>query len=231
MYCGCEINTQTRMDDLDHHLKNASREDFLRLLESGLNPFLTRKIIKEGTLSPFFISILFIIVMKMINILKDLILENGGRRNKLFTSPEGIKFISSTHHTEDRKSDLSYDEIKDIILNAIDSGSNVHTRVGVPNLMLSNLLRNKYKKIIDEFSKDPKENKIKFIHNRKNNEDEEVFDYIEVIIGRGNDDNSFLIVSSTFSDTGNYLKLYGKDAVQSRKVILEKYFHLRTVLL
>ena len=125
---------------------------------------------------------------------------------------------------------LSYDEIKDIILNAIDSGSNVHTRVGVPNLMISQLLRNKYKKIIDEFSKDPKENKIKFVYKRKDNEDEETFDYIELIVGRGSD-NSFLIVSSTFSDSGNYLKLHGKDVVQARKVIIEKYFHFRTVIL
>lgn len=168
--------------------------------------------------------------MKILNVLKDLIVENRGKRNKLFTSPEGIKFISSTHHTEDRKSDLSYDEIKDIILNAIDSGSNVHTRVGVPNLMISQLLRNKYKKIIDEFSKDPKENKIKFVYKRKDNEDEETFDYIELIVGRGSD-NSFLIVSSTFSDSGNYLKLHGKDVVQARKVIIEKYFHFRTVIL
>jgi hypothetical protein len=96
--------------------------------------------------------------------------------------------------------------------------------------MISRLFRDKYKKIIDEFSKDPKEKKIKFVYKRKDNEDEEVFDYIEIIVGRG-DDNSFLIVSSTFSDTGNYLKLYGKDVVQARKVMLEKYFHFRTVIL
>ena len=41
------------MDDLAHHLKNASREDFLRLRESGLNSFLTRKKLK-GTWSPFY---------------------------------------------------------------------------------------------------------------------------------------------------------------------------------
>ena len=61
-------------------------------------------------------------------------------------------------------------------------------------------------------------------------EDEEVFDYIEFILSR-DEDNTFLVVSSTFSDNGNYLKLYGKDVVQARKVIIEKYFHLRTVLL
>lgn len=54
LYCGCEINTDTQMDDLDHHLKNASREDFLRLRESGLNSFLTRKTLLKGTFVPFF---------------------------------------------------------------------------------------------------------------------------------------------------------------------------------
>ena len=98
--------------------------------------------------------------------------------------------------------------------------------------MISQLIRNKYKKILDEFSKDPKEEKIKFVFKREDNQDEEVFDYIEIILGRDYEDkNSFNVVSSTFSDDGTYLGLFGKDAVQARKVILEKYFHLRTVLL
>jgi len=168
--------------------------------------------------------------MKILSVLKNIILEDRGRHHRLFTSPEGPKFIATTHQTSDRKSNLNYDEIKDIILNAIDSGINIHTRVGVPNLMLSKLIRDKYKKILYEFSKDPQEKKIKFVFRREDNEDEEVFDYIEFILARS-EDNTFLVVSSTFSDDGTYLKLYGKDAVQARKVMLEKYFHLRTVVL
>lgn len=168
--------------------------------------------------------------MKTLNVLKNLILENRGEYRRLFTSPDGVKFIATTHQTEDRKSNLSYDEIKDIIITAINSNSSTHTRVGVPNLMISKLIRDKYKKILNEFSLNPEEKKIKFVHKRNNNEDEEVFDYIEFILSRDND-NTFFVVSSTFSDNGNYLKLYGKDAVQARKVIIEKYFHLRIVLL
>jgi len=168
--------------------------------------------------------------MKILNVLKKIILEDRSRHHRLFTAPEGPKFIATTHQTSDRKSNLSYNEIKDIILNAIDSGSNIHTRVGVPNLMLSRLIKDKYKKILYEFSKDPEEKKIKFVFKREDNEDEEVFDYIEFILARDSDD-TFLIVSSTFSEDGSYLKLYGKDVVQARKVILEKYFHLRTVIL
>jgi hypothetical protein len=41
------------MDDLEHHLKNASRDVFLRLLETGLNSFLTRKKKQKGVKSPF----------------------------------------------------------------------------------------------------------------------------------------------------------------------------------
>lgn len=219
------------MDDLAHHLKNASREDFLRLRESGLNSFLTRKT-KWGTLSPFFVSMIFIIVMKLLNVLKSIILEDGSKRHNLFSTKDGIKFFSSKHHTRDRETDKSYDEIKDIILKAIDSGSKTHTRVGVPNLMLSRLIRKKYEKIIEEFSKNSNEKKIKFIFKRDDNEDDEVFDYIEFIVGRedGNE-KVFVVVSSTFSPTGDYLRLFGKDAVQARKVVLEKYFHLRTVIL
>ena len=77
-----------------------------------------------------------------------------------------------------------------------------------------------------------KEEKIKFVFKRDDNNDDEVFDYIEFIIGKDNEDKkTFNVVSSTFSPNGNYLKLFGKDAVQARKVVLEKYFHLRTVIL
>jgi hypothetical protein len=224
--------TLKQMDDLGHHLKNASREDILRLLESGLNPFLTRKNLKGDLVPLFFILVIFILVMRLLNTLKKIILEDRFKNPKLFTTPDGVRFISSTHHTLDRKANLSYGEIKDIILNAIDSGSKIHTRVAVPNLMLSRLIRKKYEEIIDEFSKDPNEEKIKFIHKREDNEDEEIFDYIEFIVGRDLDEkNVFNIVSSTFSHNGNYLNLFGKDVVQSRKVMLENYFHFRTVLL
>jgi hypothetical protein len=47
------------MDDLEHHLKNASRDVFLRLLETGLNSFLTRKKNKRG-LSPLLFFMIFI---------------------------------------------------------------------------------------------------------------------------------------------------------------------------
>ncbi len=183
-----------------------------------------------GDFVPLFLFLYYLLVMKVLSVLKSIILENRGKHHKLFTAPEGPKFIATTHQTLDRKSNLSYEEIKDIILNAIDSGSNIHTRVGVPNTMLSRLIRDKYKKILYEFSKDPTEKKIKFVFKREDNEDEEVFDYIEFILAR-DEDNTFLIVSSTFSDNGTYLKLYGKDVVQARKVMLEKYFHLRTVIL
>ena len=186
-------------------------------------------------MSPFFNFKLFIIVMKILDVLKNIIIENNSRRSdkpRLFTTTDGIKFFSSKHHTKDRKTYLNYKQIKYIILNAIDSGNSTHERVGVPNLMISQLIRNKYKKILDEFSKDPKEEKIKFVFKRDDNEDEEVFDYIEFVLGRDDDDvKRFNVVSSTFSSNGNYLGLFGKDAVQARKVILEKYFHLRTVIL
>ena len=168
--------------------------------------------------------------MKLLNTLKNIILENRTREHRLFTTRDDIKFIATTHQTFDRSGNLSYDEIKDIILNAIDSGIKVHTRVGVPNRVLSRLIREKYETILYEFSKNPEEKKIKFVYERNDNEDDEVFDFIEFIVARG-DYGEFLIVSSTYSYDGDYLKLYGKDAVQARKIILEKYFQIRTVLL
>ncbi len=170
--------------------------------------------------------------MKILDALKSIILESRSKPHKLFTTPDDFKFYSSNHNTIDRKGNLSYDEIRDIILDAIDSGSKVHTRVAVPNLMVHKLIRDKYKKILNEFSKDPKEEKIKFVFRRDDNEDEEVFDYVEFIVGRESGDSKrFNVVSSTFSSNGNYLGLFGKDVIQARKVILEKYFHLRSVLL
>jgi hypothetical protein len=168
--------------------------------------------------------------MKLLNTLKNIILENRSKENRLFTTPDGIKFIATTHQTFDRKGNLNYGQIRDIILNAIDSGSKVHTRVAVPNRVLSELIAQKYENILYEFSQNPKDKKIKFVYERNDNEDEEVFDFIEFIVGRGGDGN-FHIVSSTFSDSGDYLRLYGKDVIQARKIMLEKYFHIRTVLL
>lgn len=168
--------------------------------------------------------------MKILEILKTLILENRSKLHRLFTTPDGIKFEATNHQTQDREGHLSYDEIKDIILDAIDSGSRTHTRVGVPNRMLSRLIRVKYSRIVDEFSSNPQDERIKFVHKREDNEDEEVFDFIEFVLGRkGND--TFLVLSSAFSKNGDYLKLHGIDTVQTKKIILEKYFHIRTVLL
>lgn len=170
--------------------------------------------------------------MKLLKSLKNIILEDRLKNPRLFTTPEGVKIVSSTHHTLDRKAYLNYQEIKDIILNAIDSDVKVHTRVAVPNVMLSRIIRSKYKKILDEFSKDKKEEKIKFVYKREDNEDEDVFDYIEFIIGRDHDDNGvFKVVSSTFSPNGKYLNLFGKDVIQARRVMLENYFHFRTIIL
>jgi hypothetical protein len=170
--------------------------------------------------------------MKIFNVLKNIILENSNRseKPKLFTTPENVKFFSSKHNTVDREANKSYEEIKDIILNAVDSGSKTHIRVGVPNLMLSRLIRKKYEKILKEFSKNPKEEKIKFVYKREDNEDDEIFDYIEFLIGK-EEENNFKVVSSTFSSNGNYLKLFGKDVTQTKKVVLENYFHFRTVFL
>jgi hypothetical protein len=168
--------------------------------------------------------------MKLLSTLKNIILENRSKEHKLFTTPDGVKFIATTHQTFDRNGNLDYEKIREIILNAIDSGSKVHTRVAVPNTILSSLIRKKYENILYEFSQTPKDNKIKFVYERNDNEDEEVFDFIEFVVGRGRDGN-FLIVSSTFSNNGDYLKLFGKDAIQAKKIMLEKYFHIRTVLL
>ncbi len=169
-------------------------------------------------------------MMKILNVLNSIISESRSKFHRLFTTSEGIKFIASKHQTEDRKGYLDYDEIKDIILKAVDSQTKTHTRVGVPNRMLSKLIRNKHLKILDELNKNPKDEKIRFIYKRKDNEDDEIFDFIEFVIAR-NEDGTFVIVSSTFSDNGDYLKKYGRDAIQARKIMLEKYFHIKTISL
>ncbi len=116
-----------------------------------------------GDFVPLFLFLYYLLVMKVLSVLKSIIIENRGKHHRLFTAPEGPKFIATTHQTLDRKSNLTYEEIRDIILNAIDSGSNIHTRVGVPNIMLSRLIRDKYKKILYEFSKENTEEKKKII--------------------------------------------------------------------
>ena len=162
--------------------------------------------------------------MKLLETLKKIILENREKIPKLFTTPNGIKFFATKHQTIDRFGNLSYDEIKKIILGGIDTGNKTLRRVAVPNIMLSLLIREKYEKILEEMTSNLKEDKIKFVYERKDNDDEEIFDYIEFVLMKDNENpNRFDVITSAFSDDGDFLKLFGRDVTQTKKIILEKY--------
>ena len=167
----------------------------------------------------------------MINLLRNILLEQANQDTLLFVSPEQYSFYATNHQTNDRLGSEDFETIRDIILNSIDSNIGTHERVGIPNNILSGLISNKYPKIIRSFEGSNPGERIKFVYKDKNNEDEEVFDYLEFIIEESPKKNRYRIPTSTYSDTGNYLRFFNKFKNQQKKVMLENYFHIKTVTL
>ena len=168
----------------------------------------------------------------MFGILRSIIVEQGNHDNLLFLTPENDVFYATSHQTFDRLGNKDYETIRDIILQSIDSNIETHERVGIPNNILSEIIEEKYPKIILSFKDSEPGERIKFVYKNNDNEDEEVFDYLEFIVERSRvKSKRYTIPTSTYSDTGNYLKFFNKFKPQQRKVMLENYFHIKTVIL
>ena len=87
--------------------------------------------------------------------------------------------------------------------------------------MIKNFFSNNIDKIYNAFEKEqPKNNKIIFVHKRKNNQDEENFDYIEVLLQK--DGNFFNIITSAFSKDGRFLKTRREEDNAERITVEEK---------
>lgn len=168
--------------------------------------------------------------MKMLQTLRSIIAEQSDREDLLYISPRGNSFYASSHQSIDRKGNKDFDFIRQSILDSIDSDTSTHERVAVPNDILSQVIELKYPKIIRSFADHSLSDRLKFVYRDEDNEDEEVFDYLEFIIEKSTD-RVYVIPTSTYSFDGNYLRFFNKNKPQQKKVMLENYFHIKTIVL
>jgi hypothetical protein len=170
--------------------------------------------------------------MKMFQILRSIIVEQADMEDLLFVSPQGDSFYASTHQSIDRLGNQNFNVIRRAILNSIDSDTLTHERVAIPNNILSQIIELKYRKILNSFEGYSPGDRLKFVYRDEDNEDEEVFDYLEFVLEKSNRENKLYIVpTSTYSFDGNYLRFFNKNKPQQKKVMLENYFHIKTVVL
>jgi len=133
-----------------------------------------------------------------------------------------VRLISSKHQRSDRFGNLSYEESVEKyedFLQKRRSKFQVPPRIGVPDKMIVNVFSDNLNKIQNKF-KDLNKSKIIFVKEREDNEDDPAFDYIEIIIDK--EGSNYTIVSSAFSEDGEYLKNY-KTTEQQDRVMLEMY--------
>jgi hypothetical protein len=169
--------------------------------------------------------------MKLINVLKNTILFESGRKKEsgklIFSELIDNKLIqlkSTYHQRVERFGNLSYDEIVELYKEYIEtrrSKFQAQPRLAVPDSMVRNTFRSELNKVYESFNKiNPENNKLIFIKKRDDNEDDKNFDYMEFLISK--DGNFFNIITSAFSENGNFLKT--KDQNKSAKrVTLEQF--------
>jgi len=110
--------------------------------------------------------------------------------------------ISTYHQWFDRHGDNSYDQNIDLFYEKNNSDNNY--RIGVSDRLLIPLIKKNIGKIIYSFKMhNPCNKRIIFTNKILNNENEEYFDFTEFIIQK--DENELKIVSSAFSEDGNFL--------------------------
>lgn len=169
--------------------------------------------------------------MKLVLSLKNIILSETSQKRQsgtiLFSKEIDKKLIQlkSTHHQrKERFGSDSYDEIVTKYQDYIDTRKSkyeIEPRLAVPDSMIKNFFSKNIKKIYDSFEKDlPTNNQIIFVHKRKDNEDEKKFNYMEVLLKK--DGNFFNIITSAFSDNGEFLKTKSEERKSNRVTIEQK---------
>ena len=84
--------------------------------------------------------------------------------------------------------------------------------------MIENLFSKNLEKIYNSFKEEsPSNNQIIFVHRRKNNEDKKKFNYMEVLLKK--DGNFFNIITSAFSDDGEFLKTKDEEKKTDRVTV------------
>lgn len=146
-----------------------------------------------------------------------------------------IVLMTDEHQETDRYGYMSMDQAKKYRKDTKDNTKGVTNskndiRIGVPTMEIEKIFIKNLNKIVSSFeSIRPKDNKIKFVKLDKDNIEngkEEFFDYIEVVISKNFNRNIFTIITSAWSDDGNFLKTFKNGRpVPSTKVMVERYLY------
>jgi len=166
--------------------------------------------------------------MKLLSSLKNILLSENDRRRQggtvLFSKVVDKKLIqlkSTFHQRKERFGADTYDEIVDRYKEYLEtrrSKFQVEPRLAVPDSMVENLFSKNVEKIYNSFKEEsPSNNQIIFVHKRKNNEDEKKFDYIEILLKK--DGNFFNIITSAFSNDGEFLKTKDEEKKTNRVTV------------
>ncbi len=174
--------------------------------------------------------------MKLLSLLSNLILESGLKRKflaQLINNGERIKLFASPHQYFDRFGNESFDAVRNYYFSVLDNKRMKESdiRFAVPDSILKSLIQNKFEQINLGFDEYPDSYKIRFVFRNEDNDYEEKFDYIEFVLAKSKDMKTFTIVTSAYSDDGDYLRRMGQYAEQDPRVILENFDLLPTIYL
>lgn len=169
--------------------------------------------------------------MKLLFSLKNIIINETNQRRQggtvLYSKVIDNKLIqlkSTYHQRKERSGADSYDEIVDKYNEYLDTRKSkfqVEPRLAVPDSMIENLFLKNLEKIYRAFKEEsPSNNQIIFVHRRKNNEDNKKFNYMEVLLKK--DGNFFNIITSAFSDDGEFLKTRDEEKRADRVTVEQK---------
>ena len=182
------------------------------------------KIKRVGVFSPF----LYLYDMKLLNQLAKVILENRGREYRptvLFSNMIDnrlIQLLSTKHQRVERFGNQTYDDLVDMYNEFVETRKSKFQkppRIAVPDMMVKDFFESNLMKIYYSFEDENPENKqIIFVKKRKDNEDDKVFSYIEVLLKK--EGNFFYIITSAFSKDGQFL-MTDVEEKKSNRVRLE----------
>lgn len=174
--------------------------------------------------------------MKLLSLLSNIILESDNKRKFLGQfnfDGDKVKLFSSSHQYDDRFGDMKFFEIRNYYneISLKSDYSEKNTRIGVPDSTIRGIFTNKFEQIKNGFDRNPNFYKIRFVKHNESNEYEELFDYTEFVLAKSRDGKSYTIVTSAYSQHGDFLKKMGRDAEQDPKVLIERFDLLFTIYL
>jgi hypothetical protein len=166
--------------------------------------------------------------MKLLNQLVTVILENRGKEYRptvLFSKMIDnrlVQLLSTRHQRVERFGNQTYNDLVDMYNEFIETRKSKFQkppRIAVPDMMVRDFFESNLMKIYYSFEdENPKNKQMIFVKKRKDNEDDEVFSYIEVLLKK--EGNFFYIITSAFSKDGKFL-MTNVEEKKSNRVRLE----------